>query len=125
MAMPQTPPAPPPAPVPPSPPEFDVTPDAELEDLLMRFEIAKTALADAEQQKNALDAAIKTRLTALAPPGTKVINVPPGRYRPAMRLGWNTPRKFDRQAFDRAYPHVYDRFLTWAAPGWGWRKAAG
>ena len=113
------------APAKPHPAEYTVTPDAVLEDLLTRFEIAQTQVTEAEQVRDTLDAAIKAKLTALVPPGTAVINVPAGRYRKARRLGWNTPRKFDRAVFDKAYPGLYEQFMIWGTASWGWRKAGG
>lgn len=114
-----------PAPPRPKPPEFTVTPDAELEDLRARREILAAQVSALKEQAETLDAALKQKLTGMVPPGTAVINVPPGNHTAALRLGWNTPRKFDRDAFDRAYPGVYERFMVYATPGWGWRKAGG
>lgn len=114
-------PAPPPEPVP-----YVITPQpgSRLDDLLARRKYAAAQLEAALEAFETLDASIKTELTALAPKGTAIIDVPAAPGREPLRLGWGARKKFRRTDFDRDYPGVYERYQAWGRGFWGWRKAA-
>lgn len=108
-------------PLPPRPPRVTIAPvpGSRLEALLAQRETAMARAKEAQDQADAINDGIKAELTAIAPQGTKVIDIPAGPMWPALRLSWERPWRVDAPRLKREDPYTYVR---WAVQSDGYWK---
>ena len=109
---------------PPQPPQYTPPAGSRIEQLLDDLETARARVKDAESAVRSIRAGITNELTALYPQVPEV-GIAAGRNRPAYRMHWVTPRKFDKDRFEKEQPAAYASYLAWGTPHWRIDKAGG
>lgn len=98
-----------------------------LEQYFMLLEQRKAEAAEASARVDELRDAIQAELFRAHPGNAmplKAFDIPahPSGYHPAYTIAWRTPRRFNRDDFDRDYPGIYESYLRYGKGHWETRE---